>query len=486
MPPLMMLLGLLAISVAATVTKDIHSRAKVKIIEHHSMHPPHLRDYWGEGIPFWSFQGSTVVTDDYIRLTPDRQSQVGMVWNTEPLDLPAWEIHLGFRVHSKSGYGADGMALWIVDDIPTSDGPLFGHPKDFVGVGIVFDSYDNDRYRDNPAVHIIVNPKGEKREFNAQQDFRGQSAANCYYDFRNVAKPHHVIARIRYDGNTVQVFLTKTDEKEEVLCGSVSGVTLSEEPSSYFIGMTAETGGISDSHDIHYLHVTPLEGYHYDHDVFEHQPFNHHNEKDQKHYWRAKTPEELAQEEQEKERRRQEEVARLNEESERIRREAEQHNNEEAGRREHDAQRKSEAPQKEAAEQERVKKLEEEMEGLRRKLAEQDKTHEKLRKQREAHRAEIQQKARGAVPNREEPPMEHPAVVREAPEEVDEQAEDEASGNQPNDVNGEDANGADEESPQEVEEEQVPPPPPPPPPPVPPRGRPPRAQPKKAAPRRGA
>ncbi len=28
----------------------------------------------------WDFQGNTVITDDYVRLTPDRQSKRGSIW----------------------------------------------------------------------------------------------------------------------------------------------------------------------------------------------------------------------------------------------------------------------------------------------------------------------------------------------------------------------------------------------------------------------
>ncbi len=32
-------------------------------------------------VPYWEFSGTTVVTSSYIRLTPDRQSKQGMLWN---------------------------------------------------------------------------------------------------------------------------------------------------------------------------------------------------------------------------------------------------------------------------------------------------------------------------------------------------------------------------------------------------------------------
>jgi hypothetical protein len=34
-------------------------------------------------IPFWKFEGDTVVTDDYVRLTPAEKSRKGAIWNTK-------------------------------------------------------------------------------------------------------------------------------------------------------------------------------------------------------------------------------------------------------------------------------------------------------------------------------------------------------------------------------------------------------------------
>lgn len=367
--PLLMVLAMICIGSHAFVTEEHAKRAKARVIEHHSLHPPHLRDTVGaEDVPYWSYSGATVITDDYIRLTPDRQSTVGMMWNTEPLDLPSWEMVLGFRAHSKSGFGADGMALWIVDEIPTKNGGLFGHPHEFHGVAIVFDSYDNDRYRDNPAVHVLYNPKGQHKDYNTQQDFRGQSVGNCYFDYRNTPKPTLASARIRYQDNTLQVYVSKHSERDEVLCATVTGVELTE--ATYFVGLTAETGGISDHHDVHYLHLYPIDGVQYDHDVYEHQPYSHMSESDQKTYWRAKTPEEQAAEEEE--RRQKEEQAKIQHESQR--KAADESNQREAERR-------------------RVAALEKELETMRKKAAEQESQYKKVQDQRERHARESQKES---------------------------------------------------------------------------------------------
>lgn len=36
----------------------------------------------GITIPDWDFLGSTIITNNYIRLTPDEQSKQGAIWNT--------------------------------------------------------------------------------------------------------------------------------------------------------------------------------------------------------------------------------------------------------------------------------------------------------------------------------------------------------------------------------------------------------------------
>lgn len=378
---------MVVVGVVAYVTPDHDKRAKSKSIDHHSLHPPHLRNTIGaEDVPFWSYSGATVVTDTYIRLTPDKQSSIGMVWNTEPLDLPAWEVVLGFRVHSKSGFGADGMALWIVDDIPTKRGGLFGHPHEFHGIGVVFDSYDNDRYRDNPAVHVLYNAVGENKDFNTQQDFRGQSSGNCYFDYRNTPKPALATARLRYQDNTLQLFMSKNSERDEVLCTTVTGVELTK--GTYFLGVTAETGGISDNHDVHFLHMYPIAGYHYDHDVYEHEPYSHHSESDQKKYWRAKTPEEEEAERQEKKEREERE----REEREKRRREAEESNQREVERR-------------------RVLALEKELDEMRKKATEQESAYQDIQRQRERHARET--KAEEAASSSEDPAAAQPEDVHD-------------------------------------------------------------------------
>ncbi len=43
-------------------------------------------------VPYWKFGGSTVVSSNYVRLTPDRQSKKGIIWNTVVSDGGCYPI----------------------------------------------------------------------------------------------------------------------------------------------------------------------------------------------------------------------------------------------------------------------------------------------------------------------------------------------------------------------------------------------------------
>lgn len=95
----------------------------------------------GHDMAHWDFGGSTVISDHYIRLTPDRQSRRGSLWNKIAFDpppllgedlskYPSWEAVIEFRVH---GAGVklfgDGFAFWYTKD-NKKDGPVFGNQDD--------------------------------------------------------------------------------------------------------------------------------------------------------------------------------------------------------------------------------------------------------------------------------------------------------------------------------------------------------------------
>lgn len=101
----------------------------------------------GHDLAHWEFLGSTVVSDKYIRLTPDHQSRKGGLWNKMSFEPPPpgpntglsahppWEAIIEFRVHGsgKKLFG-DGFAFWYTKD-RANQGPVFGNQNN---VGLQF------------------------------------------------------------------------------------------------------------------------------------------------------------------------------------------------------------------------------------------------------------------------------------------------------------------------------------------------------------
>jgi hypothetical protein len=58
-----------------------------------------------------------------------------------------------FNIHNTYSPGADGMAFWYAKE-PSRTGSLFGYMEEFDGLGIIFDTYDNNA---NVRSRIITN-----------------------------------------------------------------------------------------------------------------------------------------------------------------------------------------------------------------------------------------------------------------------------------------------------------------------------------------
>ena len=113
-----------------------------------------------------------------------------------------WEVELHFRVTGRGRIGADGLAFWFTTT-KGFEGPVFGSSDRWNGLGIFFDSFDNDNKHNNPYIMSMVND-GTK-VYDHQHDGSTQQLAGCLRDFRN--KPFPVKARIEYYRNVLTVTL---------------------------------------------------------------------------------------------------------------------------------------------------------------------------------------------------------------------------------------------------------------------------------------
>ncbi|XP_068608836.1 protein ERGIC-53 [Brachionichthys hirsutus] len=210
----------------------------------YSFKGPHLSQSDGN-IPFWIHTGNAIPSADQVRITPSLRSQKGSVWTKNRVGFEHWEAEVTFRVSGRGRTGADGLAVWFAAD-QGLDGPVYGAADLWNGVGIFFDSFDNDGKKNNPAVVVVGN--NGKLVYDHENDGTTQSLGTCLRDFRN--KPYPVRARITYYRKTLTVMINNgfTPDKDDYeLCTKVDDMVV---PGDGFFGLSAATGGLADDHDV--------------------------------------------------------------------------------------------------------------------------------------------------------------------------------------------------------------------------------------------
>nr|CAB3263450.1 vesicular integral-membrane protein VIP36 [Phallusia mammillata] len=197
-----------------------------------------------KSIPFWNHTGDTVPGDEQVRIVPSLRGKKGGVWSKYEFPYDKWEIDLHFRIHGRGKVGADGLVLWLVEK-PNQPGPVFGYMDQWKGMGLFFDSFDNDGRSNNPYVYTIVND-GEISYSHATDGIE-QKNGGCLRDFRN--RPYPVKARLTYLNHvlTLKIDSGNTDVEDYEVCFYAENVMI---PKNYYFGITAATGGLADDHDV--------------------------------------------------------------------------------------------------------------------------------------------------------------------------------------------------------------------------------------------
>lgn len=236
-PCLVVIVSILELIAAEWNTKDYMKRE-------HSL----IRPYQGAGmtIPDWDFVGSTMVTNNYVRLTPDLQSKEGAIWNSVPCRVRNWELQVHFKVHGKGrDLFGDGFAIWYAKE-RMHTGPVFGNQDYFQGLAIILDTYSNHNGPHNhqhPYISAMVN--NGSLHYDHDRDGTHTQLAGCEAKFRNLEHDTHIAIRYERDILTVSTdFANKAAWKE---CFSVKDIKL---PTGYYFGISATTGDLSDNHDV--------------------------------------------------------------------------------------------------------------------------------------------------------------------------------------------------------------------------------------------
>lgn len=94
---------------------------------------------------YFEFGEDTIVrADQYIRLTSDRQGQMGWLFARMPMTANNWQVEVEFKIHGQGHLHGDGMAIWLTEERAQA-GKVFGSRDNFNGLGVFVDTYKNQR-----------------------------------------------------------------------------------------------------------------------------------------------------------------------------------------------------------------------------------------------------------------------------------------------------------------------------------------------------
>lgn len=244
------------------LTNEQVQRAVSSVIEHHSFTPPILQNYLGRSeLSNWIIRGSTVITDHYVRLTPKDKQRVGALWNRHPLELSEFEIVLGLSIKKENA--GEGVALWITEDDPLNYVPTYGsvhgNSENFKGIGIIMDTYDNDKRRNNPTIGLLYSGR-KKGRFAPETDYYDSYVQSCTFDIFYPSRKHIPTVRVSFSEGTISVYISRGQEVQEKLCFTVDNIRLDFKSKKYYIGITGETSELAQEQDVVFLHTFSSSG----------------------------------------------------------------------------------------------------------------------------------------------------------------------------------------------------------------------------------
>lgn len=196
---------------------------------------------------WFDFGGNTIIrADQYIRLTSDRPSQEGWIFSRVPLTATNWEIEVEFKIHGNGNLHGDGFAMWLTKQ-RASPGPVFGSVDKFEGLGIFFDTYKNNR--PGTVFPYVMAMMGDgTKPYDKANDGKDNEYMGCSArGIRGASIPTK--ARLTYfQDKSLKLELQYKMEDQWDLCFETNEPPTI--PAVAYLGFSAETGELSDNHDI--------------------------------------------------------------------------------------------------------------------------------------------------------------------------------------------------------------------------------------------
>ncbi|RNF02089.1 legume-like lectin [Trypanosoma rangeli] len=227
-------------------------------IQVHSVVPPILQNYWESGMRFWSFGLSTVVTDNYIRLTGRSPGAKGYLWNRHANHMESFELNVtlqmrGRHVGGRGDMSDSGIGIWyttVKKITGDTDTEFFGFSKRFFGVGVILGHYDD--------ISLVQNDNSSDMD---RRSLLSRRQGHCRVPSLGEL---HITITIHYNSGTISVFyVTHMDEEPRledysraVFCTTASSPSLL---GMYHFGVTAVNSATAQAiHEIHSVIMTPL------------------------------------------------------------------------------------------------------------------------------------------------------------------------------------------------------------------------------------
>ncbi|MDP2438483.1 MAG: legume-like lectin family protein [archaeon] len=221
------------------------------IVERMSLSPPFP---FGRvfSLPNFRSEMHAVISENYVRLTPDRQAKSGGVWSIMPISSSEFEVMYEFSI-SGSGLNAfgEGMAFWMAkapegqESAPKNN---FGWYPRWTGLGIFLDTYDNNGDFAQPSITAVWNDGS----FDFHHDSDGlmsRQLGNCKLKepIRNKDKPSRMVVTYSGQQNTIEIRIRFPDGEWQKCIDTDLTIPDSFE---FDVGVSAQTGQIADNHDL--------------------------------------------------------------------------------------------------------------------------------------------------------------------------------------------------------------------------------------------
>ncbi|RMZ67893.1 lectin family integral membrane [Pyrenophora seminiperda CCB06] len=156
-----------------------------------------------------------------------------------------WEVTFEFKIHGQGNLYGDGFAMWLTKQ-RGQPGNVFGHTDKFEGLGIFFDTYKNNR--PGTVFPYVMAMSGDgNTAYDKDNDGKANEVAGCSArGIRN--SPNPTKARLTYfQEQYLRLELQYKSEDEWTQCFEIPNFKV---PPVAYLGFSAETGELSDNHDI--------------------------------------------------------------------------------------------------------------------------------------------------------------------------------------------------------------------------------------------